>query len=253
MDPHRFYLGARTWFGFCWTTMVTVNLVYMVKAAGLDPLQMVLVGTVLELSPFLFEIPTGVLANRVSRRLSVLIGHTMTGASFVLIVLQPNFVAILLAQLIWGVGYTFISGAYPAWLSEEIGVERANRAFVRGAQLAQGAGFFGIAFAIALAQLSLHLPMLIGGLGVIGLAGYLIETFTFPDLGNVDSVVWWGVIAAIGNLAGLAATSIAHRVVDRAGHRDHREPPCHQHRADRLSGRPGAAPVALSTRGRPGA
>lgn len=68
MDPYRFYLGARTWFGFCWTTMVTVNLVYMVEVAGLDPLQMVLVGTVLELSAFLFEIPTGVLADRVSRR-----------------------------------------------------------------------------------------------------------------------------------------------------------------------------------------
>ena len=30
----------------------------------------------------------------------------------------------------------------PAWLSEEIGVERANRAFVRSAQLSQAAGFW---------------------------------------------------------------------------------------------------------------
>ena len=170
MDPYRFYISARTFFGFCWTTMVTVNLVYMVEVAGLNPLQMVLVGTVLELSAFLFEVPTGVVADRVSRRLSVVIGNAMTGVSFILIALVPTFEAILLAQFIWGVGYTFISGAYPAWLSEEIGPERANRAIVKSSQYAQGAGFLGIGFAIALAHVSLYLPMLVGGLAVVGLA-----------------------------------------------------------------------------------
>jgi DHA3 family tetracycline resistance protein-like MFS transporter len=282
-DPYRFYLGSRGYFGFCWTTMVTVNLVYMVEVAGLSPLQMVLVGTVLETSAFVFEIPTGVLADRISRRLSVVIGNAMTGVSFVLIALFPTFEAILFAQLVWGIGWTFISGAYPAWLSEEIGVERANAAFLRGAQLAQGAGFLGIGFAIALAHVSLHLPMLVGGFGVIALAvamhlkmpeegftpapredraswhglgdtfmagvrevrsrpllltilfiavlfgmfsegldrlyvPFLIESFTFPRLGAADSVVWWGVIAAVSSLVGLATTTIARRVVDLGNH-----------------------------------
>jgi DHA3 family tetracycline resistance protein-like MFS transporter len=283
MDPYRFYLGARTWFGFCWTTMVTVNLVYMVEVAGLGPLQMVLVGTVLELSAFIFEIPTGVLADRYSRRLSVIVGNTMTGASFILIALVPTFEAILVAQFIWGVGYTFISGAYPAWLSEEIGAERANRAIVKSAQFAQAAGFFGIIFAVLLAHVSLHLPMLIGGMGVVGLAvamaiwmtetgyqprdtqpraawyalgatfmdgvrevrsrpllltilsiavvfglfsegldrlyvPYLIESFTFPELGQLDSVVWWGVIAAVSSIVGFLATGFARRVLDLSNH-----------------------------------
>jgi len=283
IDPYRFYLGARTYYGFLWTTMVTVNLVYMVEVAGLGPLQMVLVGTVLETSAFVFEIPTGVLADRISRRLSVVIGNAMTGVSFVLIALFPYFEAILFAQLVWGIGWTFISGAYPAWLTEEIGVKRANTAFLRGAQLAQAAGFLGIGFAIALAQVSLHLPMLVGGLGVIVLAiamqllmteqgftpvpheqrgswrgladtftagvrevrsrpllltilaiavlfgmfsegldrlyvPYLIESFTFPRLGAADTVVWWGVIAAVSSLVGLATTTIARRVVDLGNH-----------------------------------
>jgi uncharacterized membrane protein YczE len=59
--------------------MVTVNLVFMVTVAGLDPLQMVLVGTALELSAFLFEIPTGVVADAVSRKVSVIIGHALIG------------------------------------------------------------------------------------------------------------------------------------------------------------------------------
>ena len=66
MDSYRFYLGARVYYAICWTTTVTVNLVFMVQVAGLDPLQMVLVGTALELSVFLFEIPTGVVAELVA-------------------------------------------------------------------------------------------------------------------------------------------------------------------------------------------
>ena len=77
--------------------MVTVNMVFMVEVAGLDPLQMVLVGTVLEGSVFLFEIPTGVVADAVSRKLSVIIGHGMIGVGFLVLALFPSFAFILLS------------------------------------------------------------------------------------------------------------------------------------------------------------
>jgi hypothetical protein len=38
---------------------------------------------------------------------------------------------------------------------------------------------------------------------------YLIESFEFPTLGPLGSVTWWGVIAAVASLFGLAATTIA--------------------------------------------
>lgn len=279
MDSYRFYLGARGFYGICWTCMVTVNMVFMVEVAGLDPLQMVLVGTVLEGSVFLFEIPTGVVADAVSRRLSVIIGHVMIGVGFLVLALFPSFVLILLSQVIWGVGWTFISGAYAAWLSEEVGVERANEAFLRGSQISHAAGFFGIGAAIAMAHISLQLPIIVGAIGVMGLglgmcflmrehgfeptaigeretwkvmrptfrAGvaeirsrpvllvmlsitavfgmfsegidrlftpYLIESFEFPKLGGLGSVTWWGIIAAVSSLVGLAATTLARRRVD---------------------------------------
>ena len=279
MDSYRFYLGARAFYAICWTCMVTVNMVFMVEVAGLDPLQMVLVGTVLEGSVFLFEIPTGVVADAVSRKLSVIIGHVMIGVGFLVLALFPSFAFILLSQVIWGIGWTFISGAYAAWLSEEIGVERANEAFLRGSQISHAAAFFGIGGAIALAHISLQLPILVGAVGVIGLAlamcflmresgyeptadgeretwqvmrrtlrsgvteirsrpvlvvmlgitavfgmfsegidrlftPYLIESFEFPKLADLDSVTWWGIIAAVSSLVGLAATTVARRRVD---------------------------------------
>lgn len=52
---------------------------YETTTAGLDPLQLVLVGTALELSVLLLEVPTGVVADVVSRRLSIIVGHATTG------------------------------------------------------------------------------------------------------------------------------------------------------------------------------
>ena len=111
MDSYRFYLLARTYHSFCWMMMVTVDLLFMVEVAYLDPLQMVLVGTVLEVSTVLFEIPTGVVADVVSRKVSVIIGHAMIGAGFLVMALWPTCGLILLSQVIWGVGHTFTSGA----------------------------------------------------------------------------------------------------------------------------------------------
>ena len=69
-----------------------------------------LVGTLLEASVFLFEVPTGVVADVYSRRLSVIIGYALIGLGFALEGIVPRFEAVLLAQVLWGVGYTFTSG-----------------------------------------------------------------------------------------------------------------------------------------------
>ena len=47
--------------------------VYFVTVVGMSPLQLVLVGTFMELTVFLFEVPTGIVADVYSRRLSVVI------------------------------------------------------------------------------------------------------------------------------------------------------------------------------------
>ena len=101
--------------------ITTVNLVYQNEVAELNPLQLVLVGTALEASAFLFEVPTGVVADVCSRRLSVIIGVFLIGAGFLVWGAVPLFVTVLLAQVLWGVGYTFTSGATEAWIADELG------------------------------------------------------------------------------------------------------------------------------------
>ena len=56
--------------GLLFSTMGMVSTIYRVEVVGLNPLQLVVVGTVLEAAYFLGEIPTGIVADIYSRRLS---------------------------------------------------------------------------------------------------------------------------------------------------------------------------------------
>ncbi len=163
------------------TMIYTVLAVYYVQRAGLNPLQLVLVGTVLEATCFLFEVPTGIVADTYSRRLSVIIGLFLVGLCFVLEGLIPFFAAILLAEVIRGIGETFISGALEAWIADEVGEERAGAAFLRGAQVSQAAGLAGILLGAGLATLRLNLPVLLGGASLILLGLGLIAVM--PEQG----------------------------------------------------------------------
>ena len=151
----------------------TASMIYRITEVGMSPLELVLVGTAMELAAFVFEIPTGVVADVYSRRLSILIGSVTIGLAFLLEGLVPLFGAVLLSQVIWGLGYTFTSGASEAWISDEIGEEAAAQAFVRGAQLGTVGGLLGIVVGIALASVQLNLPIVLGGALMIALAALL--------------------------------------------------------------------------------
>ncbi len=151
----------------------TAIMIYRITEVGLSPLELVLVGTVMEMVVFLFEIPTGVVADVYSRRLSMLIGAVLIGLAFVLEGLVPMFGALLLAQAIWGLGYTFTSGAGEAWITEEIGEAAASRAFVRGAQTGTVGGLLGIVGSILLASIRINLPIVLAGVLMLALAALL--------------------------------------------------------------------------------
>ena len=115
-DAYIVYLTIEGLFSLFFYTIITVNLVYQVEVARLNPLQLVLVGTMLEATAFVFQVPTGVFADVLSRRLAIIIGVFLTGAGFILEGSIPRFETILLSQLGWGIGSSFINGAEEALL-----------------------------------------------------------------------------------------------------------------------------------------
>lgn len=152
--------------------------VYVVTGAGLDPLQLVLAGTALEFAVFVSEVPTGVVADTFSRRASVIVGFVIAGIGFVLIGSSPTFLFIAGGQAVWGVGWTFISGAREAWLADEIGEAEAVPVYLRAVQVSQVARLLGIPCAIVLASASLQAPLIVGGVLYAGLGLLLLLTMT---------------------------------------------------------------------------
>jgi DHA3 family tetracycline resistance protein-like MFS transporter len=161
-QAYAIYLLIRAVSAFAMGTATTLNLVYQIQTVGLGPLELVLVGTVLELTCFVAQIPTGVIADLYSRRLSVIVGYTLIGTGFLIEGLVPEFVAVLVGNVIWGVGATCVDGAEEAWATDETGPERVGRVFTRGSQVAQVATVAAIGASVALAGIRLNLPLVVG-------------------------------------------------------------------------------------------
>ncbi|MDN3020248.1 MFS transporter [Paenibacillus sp. BSR1-1] len=169
-DPYKVYIYTCFLSQLFFTFIFTMNLLYQVEIVKLDPLQLVLVGTVLEASVFLFEIPTGIVSDLKSRKLSIIIGYFLIGTGFILEGMFPYFIMVIASQIVWGIGYTFTSGAQQAWIADEIGEGRAADAFIKGAN----AGNLGKIIAIPLSMFAgyfmINLPIVLGGFGMMGLS-----------------------------------------------------------------------------------
>ena len=181
-DPKRVYLLYSALSGFAFVMAATATSVYLITRLELNPLELVLVGTVLEVTVTLCEVPTGIVADTVSRKLSIILGLVLIAGGFVLYAV-PNYWVVLAGQFVWGLGFTFTSGADVAWITDEVGEEEARPLYVRAAQVKQVSHLAGIVAGGALGVVALWAPILIGGLLHLGIAAYLLACM--PETGFV--------------------------------------------------------------------
>lgn len=97
-----------------------VTSVYLVIDAGLSPSQLVLIGAAQGAIMLVFEIPAGVLADTISRKWSLVASHTLMGTAMLATGLVTDFVPLVLTQMLWGLSWTFASGADVAWITDEL-------------------------------------------------------------------------------------------------------------------------------------
>ena len=167
LNPRTVYIFIEFSASVFFAMMFTVTSLYEATVAGLTPVQLILVGTTLEISAFVFEVPTGIVADVYSRRLSIVIGYILMGIGFLVEGFFPAFLPILLAQVIWGLGYTFTSGATQAWITDEIGEDDANKLFIRATQIGLFASLIGMGMATLIGANSVVMPLRVGSLGVL--------------------------------------------------------------------------------------
>ncbi len=99
--------------------------------------QIGLVSALSALGFFLFEVPTGVVADKVSRKVSTLIGTALFSLSTITLIFLQNFPMLVAYAVISSLGATFVSGSLQAWLFDNLkhlGMEGRFREVMKGAK-----------------------------------------------------------------------------------------------------------------------
>jgi MFS family permease len=97
-----------------------VTSLYLVVDADLSAFQLVFLGTAQGLTALACEVPTGVMADTISRKWSIVISHLVMGVGMLATGLVTGFPALVVTQMLWGLGWTFASGAEVAWVTDEL-------------------------------------------------------------------------------------------------------------------------------------
>jgi MFS transporter, DHA3 family, tetracycline resistance protein len=168
----EFLLSMPTW--------VVVS-IYLVRDLDFSPLELVLMGTAMEAAVFLFEVPTGVIADTYGRKLSLVVGFLGMGATWLLVGVASAPWVIVVLWALWGISYTFTSGAYQAWITDEVGVEQVPRVFLHGARSSYGGAFLGLFLSVLIGTQSLQAAIIAGG--ALQIACAVACVFVMPETG----------------------------------------------------------------------
>lgn len=115
---YRFLMQFQLW----WPIWV----VYLQIERGFSLTQITFLETPFLLFVVLAEIPTGTVADRYGRRVSLMLGSAMFGAAVFVFGMADSYLVILLSYTVWGLGQTFQSGADAAILYDSL--KQINRA-----------------------------------------------------------------------------------------------------------------------------
>ncbi len=157
-----------------------VTSLYLVIDADLSAFQLVFLGTAMEVTVLVSEIPTGVIADTISRKWSIVISHLLMGTGMLITGTVTAFPALVAAQMLWGFGWTFSSGADVAWVTDELNDPlRVDKVLTSRARWQQFGGAVGMLVVGALAwATSLGTAIILAGVMMVLLGGYVVVGFS---------------------------------------------------------------------------
>lgn len=109
---YRFLMNLQLW----WPIWV----IYLQRSRGLSLTQITLLDTPFFLLIVLSEVPTGAIADRFGRRVSLMIGSTLLAVAVFVFGMATNYAVILVSYTAWGLALTFQNGADAAILYDSL-------------------------------------------------------------------------------------------------------------------------------------
>jgi len=170
--------------------------------AGLDIFHVMLTNAAFTLGSMVFEIPTGVVADTVGRRISLLLCLATLFVTTLLYVgiawRGGGFWPFAAVSVFLGLGYTFYTGAVDAWLVDALKAtgyaEPLDPVFARGQMLFGAAMLVGTIGGGLLGQIHLYIPYLVRAAIVVPL--FLLAWFRMPELGYTPRTLELGRVPA---------------------------------------------------------
>jgi MFS family permease len=166
-----------------------VNTLFLLDA-GLTFFEVFVANAAFSAGMVLFEVPTGVVADTLGRRVSFLLSVLVLASTTLLYVglaeVDAGVVAFSVVSVGMGLGYTFYSGAMEAWLVDALSVTGyrglLDRVFARGQQVTGAAMLVGTVGGGLLGQIDLSLPYVVRAgllLAVFGVAYAVMHDLGF--------------------------------------------------------------------------
>lgn len=150
---------------------------------GLPAWQIGIIMAVSPLAAFLFEIPTGAIADLYGRKFSVILGYILAGILYISITWARSFLLILILMFLTSVAFTLTSGSYEAWVVDLLKAKKKNLVsefFSKRHSLFNLAFIFtGIIGAIVVAKFGLISVWLVSGLS------FLLSAILFSFAGEI--------------------------------------------------------------------
>ena len=178
------YVSVSVLFTLASSVIWAINTVFLLQKGGLDIFQVMIVNAVFTVGQMVFEVPTGVIADTIGRRASLLLCMGTLTVATALYALTPRWGwgiwGFIGASVLIGLGFTFETGALDAWLVDALDASGwtgpKDGVFARG-QMAAGGGML--------------VGSLLGGLlGQIGLSWpYVVRTVLLVAAGVVTALL----------------------------------------------------------------
>jgi MFS family permease len=185
---------TRTYFAITGLFNLAMSLIWGIDTlfkmgAGLNIQQVLLTNAAFTLGSMVFEIPTGVIADTVGRRVSLLLCLVTLFVATLLYVAIAwrgwGFWAFMWVSVFLGLGYTFYTGAVDAWLVDALKAtgytEPLERVFARGQMFFGGGMLVGTISGGLLGQIRLEIPYLVRAAIVVPL--FALAWFGMRELG----------------------------------------------------------------------
>ena len=182
-DPARIFLAGAAVLAAGTNAKWIVFMPRLVDDLQLEPYQLALLGVALELSALLSEIPTGAVADMVSRRLSIIASFLIMGPIMALAGVFENLWLIASALVGWGFAWTLQSGADVAWLTDELRSHgRVDQLLIRRARVQLTANALGVPIALALVAVTTRTTAIVIAGAAVSLWGLVLAAI-MPETG----------------------------------------------------------------------